>query len=347
MIFNLPPINLFYFMFQDTQSALVNCVGPQVTITSNWTRLIMKLLSNSTEADRLKSEIKSTETKPIKDDVTLVTSYFDLGDFAKGSESNHFNKKLYKNWMTIFSKISNPVIAWFDQQQDANDFKKIRSSLPENRTIVHVIKRNETWVFNNLYSKIEKLYNRSDYPKFLPNTVKPEYPCVMHLKYELLLRGIYQNPFNTLYMAWLDVGYFRDLVNSNSTEPFELYIPSDMNQDKVSYNMVANREENIEYKHIFLNNIFWVGGGYFVGRVSVMMRWVIQYLSYVDYFLCEDLMNTDQQIIYAMSYVATESLPIQEYHSDGNYWFYLGYLCKDAGAKRAKSKNNTYGHKLL
>ena len=49
-----------------------------------------------------------------------------------------------------------------------------------------------------------------------------------------------------------------------------------------------------------------------------------------------DLMNTDQQVIYAAFNWMNVTTKIQTYTPDGRYneWFHLGYLARDAGMAR-------------
>ena len=124
----------------------------------------------------------------------------------------------------------------------------------------------------------------------------------MHAKYELMLQAVYNNHFNILYFAWLDIGLYRKLIDKEEglNETFEIYIPPDMDQNKVAYNKVFNRSEDMTLENIMLTNQVWVCGCYFVARASVMLRWVAQYMKHVEYFLCQDIMNTDQQVLYGI-----------------------------------------------
>ena len=212
----------------------------------------------------------------MKDEVTIVTAFLNIGDFLREGQLRSAEGS-YKHWMTIYSRIKNPVIAWFDNPDDAKYFKQIRSSSPNRRTIIYVINRNETWSFSTLQPKIKSIYDRPGYPKLNPNTVLPEYSCVMHAKYELMLRAVYNNHFNILYFAWLDIGLYRKLIDKEegSKETFEIYIPPDMDQNKVAYNKVFNRSEDMTLENIMLTNQVWVCGCYFVARDSVMLYTVV------------------------------------------------------------------------
>ena len=321
------------------KSSLVHCNATPAESHSNWTDLIREVITSDILADRLEARISLIEEMPLDDELTIVTGYINIGDFQKGAIA-WFTPQLYRHWLKIFSRISNPVVAFFDNPSDAARFKVLRSNFPPEKTQVHVISRREIWAFNNLYPKIKDIYSKPDYPKHPPNTVLPEYSCVMHAKYEFMLRAIYNNPFNTLYFAWLDVGLFRTEVDrEDTTEPFELYIPQNMDQYRVAYTKIYHRVPSLPTRDIFFDNYVWVCGCFFVGRASIMIRWVTEYMKYADYFLCQNIMNTDQQVLYAMFNIAKPEISIQEYRppeGTENPWFYLGYLSKDAGKKRQK-----------
>ena len=217
---------------------LASC-DPSLSVPhNNWTTLTHHVINNITFLDKLAAHIELKENNNLLNDE--VTAYFNLGNFKKGSQQRSAQQS-YQRWMNIFSLISNPVIAWFDNPVDAGYFQKIRSSLPENRTMVHVIHRSSTWSFSNTEPKIKHIYSRPGYPKYHPNTVLPEYSSVMHAKYELMFRAVYENHFNTLYFAWLDIGLFRQMVDESPIEHFELYIPPGMEQNKVAYSKVYTR----------------------------------------------------------------------------------------------------------
>lgn len=151
-------------------------------------------------------EVISTYSLSLRNDVTIVTAYFNLGSFQKGEiRHNIFTPQLYQKWMKVFSRISNPVIGYFDDVGFYKYFEKQRSQLKSNLTLLRLIDRNKLWSFS-LKGLIGDIYKQPEYPIHHPNTVFPEYSCAMHAKYELLYMTLQQNPFRTKYFAWLDIG---------------------------------------------------------------------------------------------------------------------------------------------
>ena len=263
------------------------------------------------------------------DGVTIVTGYFNLGAFQKGENPNRFfSPDMYKKWMRIFSKITNPVVAYFDNEQYYSHFVNQRQTLKA-FTQVHLVKRDQLWSFQ-IGDNISAIYRQPYYPSHHPNTVVPEYSCAMHAKYELMLKTIQTNPFGTKYFAWLDIGLFRGL-NPKRETPFHIHLPPDFNQSRVAYSLVYGFDENLSDVQIFYLNQVWVCGCFFIGREDIMQQWTKEYLDYVAYFIAQQLMNTDQQVVYAIHNNHQPQTYLQVYGTteiNVNKWFYLGYLCK-------------------
>ena len=230
------------------------------------------------------------------------------------------------HWLRVFSRIQNPVIAYFETNQDLKYFEKMRKDLNANLTKTVLVNRNDLWAFG-LYTKIAKILCKPGYPVFEPNTVIPEYASVMHAKYELMQKSIIENPFRTKYFCWLDVGLFRALAKSPGPN-FSLNLPTNFDDTKVAYAEVY-KPNNISLEQIFLTNLVWVCGCFFVAEQNVMLRWVEEYMMFVDYFLEQGFTNTDQQAIYAIFNRGNPQTNIQTYRGGPNRWFHLGYLCKD------------------
>lgn len=278
-------------------------------------------------------------TKSFRDQVTIVTAFFDIGSFFKGSKTTTFGPSLYVGWMKIFSVIETPVILYVDNKTYGSYFKKIRSNFPSNYTQIIQISRKHMWSFG-LTERISKIYKKPGYPAFVPNTVIPEYSAAMHAKYEVMQKSIEENPFRTLYFAWLDIGYFRGHAYSKKPQEqnyFSIYIPNGFNQSAVAYNVIKDRVASLRVNDIINTNAVWVGGGFFIGRWDVMLNWTLEYRLGLEQMLKQDYMSTDQQVIYYMYNCLTPRTQLQLYKSDGtvkDYWFYLGYLSRKVKTKQ-------------
>lgn len=263
--------------------------------------------------------------------VTIVTAYWNLGTFQKGVGGLKFSTNTYFKWASTFKYLVNPLVVYTDYKE----FKELMETLRSDRlnnTMIYLLNRTELWPFQ-LVTQMKSVLDQPGYPKYYPNTVIPEYPAAQHSKYavvaETIRKGVFANP----YFAWVDIGYFRDVVERKVD--FTLDIPPGFDPGKISVNRVEGLSMNIDPFTIFRKNIVWVGGGIFLGKGEALLQFEQLYHRAVKYFLDQQLVNSDQQVLYSMySKKGREALKpnieLQLYipKGSGNPWFYLGYLCR-------------------
>jgi len=264
------------------------------------------------------------------DEVTIVTAYIDIGTFSKGSVTQKQGTSQYLHWLTVFKSLTNPVVAYFDNQSHIEYFNELRQDYT-NRTQVHKIDLNSTWPFQHR-EKVLEIIHQKDYPIYYPNTVIPEYSLIMHMKYQLVNQVASTNPFGTKYIAWLDIGLFRSMANRVKIPPYHIHPPPGFQQDKIAYNLVGSFK-NHTTEEIFLRNEFTVCGCFFIGQIPRMIEWTQGYKNAVETFFDMNLSNTDQQVLYAWMSNSTDVMDrVQLYKPRPGYsrWFSLGYICKEA-----------------
>ena len=267
----------------------------------------------------------------LSNNVTLVTAFFDIGTLVKGNENNVRSPSKYKEWMSIFRYIENPLYAYVDTIENLEAFKEIRQPYI-NKTKVILIDKNQLWGFN-LKENISQIFSSPFYPKYYPNTVNPDYSCAMHAKYGVMNQSIYENAFRTKYFAWVDVGYFSRSINDIHS-PFGIHLPYKFHERKVSFGEVYKPMRRT-LKQIIENNEIWVAGGFFLANVKVMKKWVEDYMYYTKKFIELGLISTDQQVIYGLMQPSVQKsskfrrrrVDINEYTSSYDKWYALGYNC--------------------
>ena len=74
----------------------------------------------------------NTSNKSLTDRVTIVTAFIDIGGFQKGHVQR--STSAYRQWLSIFSRMTNPIVAYFDSEDFANYFSRVRSSSKLNLT---------------------------------------------------------------------------------------------------------------------------------------------------------------------------------------------------------------------
>ena len=172
----------------------------------------------------------------IESDLTIVTAFFDIGTYGKGTPNNIRSVKTYLEWVKTFRFLQNPLVAYTDSEIFKQELQSLRGNLTT-ITKIFLIERNSSWAFRRK-EKIKSIFAIKGYPKHYPNTVVPEYSCAMHAKYDVISRAASENYFHTSYFAWLDVGLFRDEVNN--TKNFILGLPMKFNSTTIAVNRVYN-----------------------------------------------------------------------------------------------------------
>ncbi|XP_022310001.2 uncharacterized protein LOC111115530 [Crassostrea virginica] len=268
--------------------------------------------------------------KCVSKNFTLVTAYWDLGTFRKGS-AGLFSTSLYKNLALSFRYMLNPFVIYTDSLEFKNLMETIRKNLSFCTKIIYM-NRTNIGAFK-LVDKIKKIYEQPNYPKYYPNTVNPAYAAAQNAKYNVMAETYRHGLFNTTYYGWIDVGYFRDLVDAKDF--YVMVVPPDFDPTRLAFNRVNPHVETTDPLTVFRDNMVWVGEGMVIGKGNVIEEYERFYQRAVDFFLDLKLMNTDQQVIYSVyTKKGRQSLKpeieIQPYlpKPPGNAWFYLGFLCR-------------------
>lgn len=273
-------------------------------------------------------ENHNVSTTELSDDITIVTAYFNIGRFRKSSGEIFFSPNTYLKWMEVFGRILNPVVAYVDTIESYDVFLQLRAKFG-NRSKVILVNRETFWSFG-LLPNISRIYAQRGYPKHYPNTVRPEYSCAMHAKFEVLSMSIKKNYFRTKYFSWLDIGLFR---NDIGNQTFGLAVPKKFNNTTVAYSSVRKFTATTNLKTIVYSNMVWVSGAFNLGHWDVLLKFCDEYRLFVLSSIRDNLISTDQQMIYGMYVKSSKMKPsvqIQDYSSG---WFALGYICRRAYSK--------------
>ena len=269
--------------------------------------------------------------------LTIVTAYIDIGTIRKGKNVKKVRWRepnVYLDWTKIFGHLLNPLVVYTDSVHFLHLIQKQRSRFPE-RTKFIMFDRSSSWAFS-LNKSIEKIYKRKEYPSYLQdNPTSVNYSCVQHAKYEITQKAAEENYFGTDYIAWLDVGLFRESVNN--TKDFILSLPPGFNDSKIAVDQSKNVSMNVSFWPIFEKKLAWICGCAFIGKIDTVIHYTKQYKKSVEYFIKHNLMNTDEQILYA-TYTdqgrkeLKPDVDLQLYNRPTNYTgnlhYYIGYIMR-------------------
>ncbi|XP_064613396.1 uncharacterized protein LOC135477171 [Liolophura sinensis] len=261
---------------------------------------------------------------------TIVTAFFNLGSFRKGFWTT-FTPELYQGWASVFGRMQNNLVVYTDDLTFKQIIEDSRLELKAQTSVVFIQNRSSLWAFQ-LRPHIQTIFADPSYPKHHPNTVLADYPCAQHAKYEVVARTIQDRVFPAAHYAWLDVGYFRDIVDQKFS--FSLQVPGDFDDNKIAYTKIAEASLSVEPATLIKQNSLWIGGGMFIGTPKTLLTYFEQYKRAVHFFLSEQLMNSDQQMVYGMftdkgRQIIKPTIELQLYtpQGPGNPWFYLGFHC--------------------
>lgn len=112
--------------------------------------------------DTLLESIKGTNKS-----LTVVTAFFTIGSFPKGTLHTVRTSNTYNVWMRTFLFMKNPVIFYTDNKTYADFFVALRKDASLLTESVH-LNRSELWAFQ-IIPKIKKIYSTPGYPQHYQN----------------------------------------------------------------------------------------------------------------------------------------------------------------------------------
>lgn len=252
--------------------------------------------------------IKTFNMTSLRDELTVVTAFFDIGTFKKGNELFARSAASYWEWVKTFAHLENPVVIYVDDNDaDYERALAIRYSLKRLRklTRVHRLRRREMWSFS-LEPKIRRLFDQPGYPKHRPNTIDPSYAMAVRAKYEVERMAASENHFRSRYFCWADVRLLCDKPTACAdvgSGRIKFYPPDDFRSDSLAVNQIdesSTEHGNLTARTIVYENLNWLGGGLLIGRVDVMDGFTSEYMSAVERMIDDGLMSADQQVLHAL-----------------------------------------------
>lgn len=105
-------------------------------------------------------------SRHLPSNLTIVTAYWNLGTFRKGSRNMHFSTKTYFKWATIFKHLVNPLVVYTDSEEFRELIERLRSDRVNN-TMIYLTNRTDFWPFR-LLNDVRSVYNVPGYPKKPP-----------------------------------------------------------------------------------------------------------------------------------------------------------------------------------
>ncbi|XP_060568168.1 uncharacterized protein LOC132726809 [Ruditapes philippinarum] len=269
---------------------------------------------------------KTSTWQSIPDNTTVVTAYLDIGTFSKGHPYRKRSKTFYFERAKAFKYLLNALIVYTNSILFKNHMLEIRRDL---LSVTKVLLIDSMSITSFQYIKrIQDIFLLHSYPKYYPHTTNPSYTCVMHAKFDFLLKATEENTFKSKYFMWLDVGYFS---SKPPLKMFHLSKPPSFNETKIAAGqLVSNLTQALELDPytIFKKKKSIVAAGLLFGEKSRIINFSKLYQSGFRYFLSQNLTNSEQQVIYAIycdkgNRILKPTVELQYYKAPGvsNYHF--------------------------
>lgn len=277
----------------------------------------------------------SAARKRLASYVTIVTAYWTGSGASKGRQTSVRNQDVSQRDLESFAYVINPVVAYFDDRDNAATFEEIRIGLP---TKVIVVDPRSLWSFQ-LEDNITALLTLGHQPLSIDVTLT----CITYAKYDVLSLAIESNYFESEVLAWLDVTYYREIIEQHA-HAFRVSVPPSFMTDRVAFNAPYYRKSYTISK-MFAQGLVWVNSDIIIGNADKLKVFCADFRHEAVKYLTHGLVNTDEQVIYAMFSEYNDYTPrvkIQDYHVDSHFdrFHYLGFLLREIWYKKIKPINN-------
>ena len=252
---------------------------------------------------------------------TVVTAFYDL-------YQNKYGRNAYYQWIKNFiPHLENNVIIFTDEKGN----KVLQEICKERQTTTKIIvlPMNQFYTFKYL-KHWQKDFER-DHEKYYHNIALY---MIWNEKSYFVKRAIEENPFNSEYFCWADIGIIRDSNNIQYIRKFPT-IRSDVENDKIYLLNIIPRDishltPNVSEYFRFIN---YMGGGVIYGHKDIFLQWTKVFYETLDEFISQDLFAGKDQSIMAyvsikfpkmVKLIKPEPSPLKD------DWFYLiYYFCVD------------------
>ena len=257
---------------------------------------------------------KGNKSKISLQDITLVTAYYNI------TSKHSFNE--YLNWMNNFLKINSSLV-FYGEKLIINISKELRPKKYHNKTLWIERDMKDFYSFKNYYKEFNETF-QNDCEKQRHNTLLY---LIWAEKIYFLKEVVDNNVFNTKCFYWIDIGYFRNPINSE----FNLDFPSSKNcleDPRVIFNslrkfynkeIIAFKRLDIKFYKKFIKNCN-VGAGMFGGQKEYIDKFYTLYFNTIKIFIEKNFFIGKEQNIFAYIALVHPNVVKLIYSKD---WFYF------------------------
>ena len=255
----------------------------------------------------------------IKNECTVVTAYFDFPIKKHTSDS-------YFDWIINFLPNTDAYMVIFTDDKSYNKIYDLRKKYIEKTKI---IKMN----LSDFYCYKYMDYWNKDFARDHENGHHHQYLyMIWNEKSNFLNISIDDNPFDTEFYMWCDIGMVRDknCVKYISSFPNK-NIMKDLNKNKVYLlNITPFSKDDLKINSStelfrYQNDSVRIGGGAIFGEASVLKIWIKCYYEMLEEFMSNNFFSGKDQSVMTCVYLKYRDLIelVRPTKSPFNHWFYM------------------------
>lgn len=263
--------------------------------------------------------IKRLQTPNAK--ATIITAYYDF-------KNNRHQQSDYHQWITNFlPNVEAPVVIFTDEHSSEVLYRVCKTRMHKTKIIILPFEKFYTFKYMQHWQK-DIL---RDHEKCF-HTI--EMYMIWNEKSMFVKKVIDDNPFDTEYFCWTDIGVIRE----ESYIPYIKHYPNISESIKKDKVYLLNVEQSFHYTDFIdadraserfrYRNI--IGGGVIFAYKDSFIKWIDTFYEMLDSFIELDLFAGKDQSVMACVYAKNPHMIqlIRPQQSPFNYWFYLVYyLC--------------------
>lgn len=262
----------------------------------------------------------------VKDSITIVTAFFDIGRSDWSIESGHSSylkrtTEEYFNYFENLAKLNNMMVV-FTTENLKKQILDIRGDLPTKVIVIDLERK-----FTNILKKIERIQNLDEFK----NMIKPEqlknpecwssqYVLINNLKSYFVCKALLSCEIKDELVAWVDFGYCRHKETLNNC----IHWNYKFNKEKINLFTIKKRfplKSKVPSWEELLNSNAYFIGGCVVAAPDLWMDfnrilWEIQ-----QEFLDHNVVDDDQNVVLKAYLLHKEIFKIN--YLGKNDWFAL------------------------
>lgn len=246
---------------------------------------------------------------------TLVTAFYPI--------RSKFSTEQYLEWAQRFMQLNAPIVL-FTEPHLVDQFRAMRPFLP-----LHVVAQpfEKLYMWNQYADEWRKQHTVDHEAAYHT----PELYAIWAQKSVFVEQAIAENPFNTEYFYWCDIGAFRDpAVSAQILTQFPKSSLLKIVSPAILLNSVAPLTD-AEKRHRDFRHVNRIVGGLWGGSAIACMRWRAAYeTQLIQYFATGRFAGKDQSVMLS-AYLDNPSLAAiaRATTTDGDGWFFQQWLLTD------------------